>query len=655
MRPILLSFLFTAVAPLLAQDPTDAQHYKLEIELNFATKQVAGKNTATFLSKQTGLAALTLDLASSLAVSAVQMNSAGVPFTRSGNQVQITLDRAYNLNEQFTVEVAYAGTPASGGFGGFSFTTHGSAASPMAWTLSEPWYSYTWWPVKETLTDKSTSEVWITHPDTMTAASNGARQGIDTLSGNRLRTRWKNSYQIAPYLICLAVTNYQTRTDTYTGFGANMPVEFYVFPESFASWQTGMNLVVPMLNAFSTVYGQYPFVGEKYGIAQFTWGGGMEHQTITFQSGVSEYLNAHELSHHWWGDDVTCASWHDIWLNEGFATFSEAIWAENKPGGSLAAYLTKIRQTKPGTTTGTVYVYDTSNINNVFSTTNVYNKGSWVCHQLRHVLGDASFFKALADYRAAFSGRSATTAEFRAACEQSSGRDLGWFFDEWVMKGGAPSYVYAARTASQGGQHYLYLQIDQTQTTQSVFTMPLDVRVTTGAGTVTPSGWNDERNDQIALPIPAPASAWVLDPDQWVLRGATTTRAYAPPFFAVEPETLDTVLGGASRLHMDLGVTNAQRPYLILVGMSGSTPGIMLGSLKIPLNFDALTALGLDAVNSSVFASFMGQLDAQGLGLGTFQLPAGIGAPLKGYTLTFSHLLIDAFDFASRPVSVRLR
>ncbi|MEZ5964209.1 MAG: M1 family metallopeptidase [Planctomycetota bacterium] len=649
-----LSLATACASALVAQDVTDAQHYKLEIDLDFASHTISGVSTATFASTVANLAAIDLDLASSLTVSSVQMNASNVPFTRSGDALTITLDRAYQPNEQFTVVIAYSGAPAGGGFGGFQWVTHGSPAAEMAWTLSEPWYAYTWWPVKETLTDKSTCEMWITHPDTMAAASNGRRQGIDTLAGNRLRTRWQVTYPIIPYLISLAVTNYQTRTDTYTGFGANMPVEFFVFPESFASWQTGLNRVVPMLDAFSGVYGQYPFVQEKYGIAQFTWGGGMEHQTITSQSSASEYLTAHELSHHWWGDNVTCATWHDIWLNEGFATFSEAVWAENRAGGSLASYHTRIRQTRPSQTSGTVYVYDAGNINNVFSSNYVYNKGSWVLHQLRHVLGDSVFFQALLDYRAAYSGRSATTADFRASCEQTSGRDLGWFFDEWVMNGGSPTYRHAGRFVNRSGRDFLYLQITQTQTAPNVTTMPLDVVVQTTTGPVTAVVWDDQRNDEFAIALPAPGSSYALDPDQWVLR-SLTAGTYAVPFFAADAESIDVVAGGASGLHLDLGAAQANRPYLVVTGLSGTTPGTNVFGLQVPVNFDLMTNAALGLVNTTLFQSFFGNLDTQGMGDASFVLPAGLGASLRGADLAFAAVLVDRFDFASRALTVALR
>ena len=651
--PGVLAALSLCTAAALCQSTTDALHYRLEIELLFTTQTVTATNTATFKSLTDNLATLDLDLVSALTVSSVRMNGVPVAFTRPTDVIHVTLDRAYNRDEQFTLEINYAGAPPGGGFGAFSFTTH--SGSQMVWTLSEPWYAKYWWPGKDTLGDKSTFEVWVTHPNTMTAASNGLRQGIDTLTGNRLRTRWSETYPIAPYLVSLAVTNYQTRTDTYTGFGANMPVEFYVFPESYASWQSGLNLIVPMLTAFSSVFGQFPFVNEKYGIAQFTWSGGMEHQTITSQFNVSEYLSAHEMAHSWWGDNITCATWHDSWLNEGFATFGEAIWAENKPGGGRSAYFARMATNRPTSVTGSAYVQDISNENNVFSTNNVYRRGAWVLHQLRHVLGDTLFFQCLRDYRTRFEGGSATTQDFVQSCRTTTGQDLQWFFDQWVMRAGAPAYRYGWRTATRGGVNYLYLQLDQTQTLYPLFVMPIDVAVTTPTGSHTFVVWDNELRDQMAIPLDGPASAVTLDPEGWVMNTAKTSTSYAPPFFAAEPETLDTTAGGTAHLHMDQGAAAANRPYLVLCGLSGSTPGIPIGTVTVPVRYDAMTELGILNVNTPLFASFAGALDLGGQGMASLSLPPGLATPLAGTTLTFAYVLIDSFNFASRPVAVTLR
>ncbi len=653
MRAALLSFLTTALAA-VAQSP-DAQHYRIEIDLDFANHTIVGKCTATFVSTAPALQTLSLDLASSLTVTGVTMGGAPVSWTRPADRVVVALDQPYGVGQPFTVEVAYGGVPAaSSGFGGLQFVTT-PGGRPCAWTLSEPWDSRTWWPGKDELDDKATFEIWITHPASMAAVCNGVLQGTDALAGNRARSRWQTGYPMAAYLASFVCTEWSVRTDIYTGFGAAMPVEFRVFPESFVSWGPGMDRVVPMLHALSGAYGQYPFVAEKYGVAQFTWSGGMEHQTISSQSSVAESITAHELAHQWWGDMITCASWSDIWLNEGFATFSEAIWAERRAGGTLADYLAAMVARKPLSTSGTVYVYTPTSVAEIFSTTNVYRKGAWVLHMLRGVLGDAAFFQALLDYRAAYEGDSATTAQFEAAVERSTGRELGWFFDEWVMNPGSPAWSFAWANRTVAGAHRLYLELDQTQTSQSVFTMPVRVRVTTSAGTVDTTVWNDERTDQVVIPLPAPATVVAIDPDQWILRGTPLSRPYTVPFFGADGTSIDTATGGAIEYHLDLGPLNAGRPYFVVLGLSGSTPPWIVAGLPIPVAVDGLTSIGINAANTPVFTDFFGVIGANGAARAKFDVPPGIAAALAGSTVTAAAVLIDEFDFASRAVDILLR
>ncbi len=637
-----------------AQQTTDALHYRLDIELFFSSKSIRGTNTATFKSLVSNLQALDLDLDSRMKVYSVKVGSKSLGFTRPTDKIRIKLDRPYQRGQTFTLAIDYGGNPPRGaGFGGLIFTTH--SGKPLAWTLSEPWDARTWWPGKDTLNDKSTFEMWITHPDTMVAVSNGTLQGTDRLSGNRLRTRWKESHPMIPYLASLCVTNYKKRVDTYRHKGKTMPVEFYVFPESYNSWASNLNKIVPMLGTFADVYGEYPFVDEKYGIVQFTWGGGMEHQTITSQSSSSEWLSAHELSHQWWGDNVTCKTWKDIWLNEGFATFSEALYMERRPGGSKAAYFSWMRRRKPRYVNGTVYVYSPTSVGRIFNGNYTYNKGGWVLHQLRHVLGDKAFFQCLLDYRKAFEGSSATTDDFRKSCEKTTGRKLDWFFNEWVMKGGAPSYRYAYRSVRQGGKDWLLLELDQTQSQPQVCVMPVDVRVKTSKGTRTFVVWDDQRKGQFLLPLDGTLLGVTLDPEEWILRTGLGTRSFEIPFFGADGSELNVVSGGTRTLLLDAGPTKTKRPYLTLLSASGTTPGFDVFGIHIPLNFDALSSLGLSALNSSVFVRFAGVLDRSGRGSMALVLPPKLGLPLKGRSLSLVSLLMDKFDFVSQAVQIHLK
>src|SRR5262249_15754047 len=151
---------------------------------------------------------------------------------------------------------------------------------------------------------------------------------------------WLTNYKTAPYLWFFSSTNYNQWSRTYTyqlpgGGTGTMPVEFSIYPASdTAANRAAWEKVVDMLGVFSQLFGEYPFVGEKYGIYQFPFAGGMEHQTYTGQGTFVEYVTAHELGHQWWGDNVTCRTWNHIWLNEGFATYCEALWEEFKPGST---------------------------------------------------------------------------------------------------------------------------------------------------------------------------------------------------------------------------------------------------------------------------------------------------------------------------------
>jgi hypothetical protein len=249
----------------------------------------------------------------------------------------------------------------------------------------------------------------------------------------------------------------------------------------------------------------------------------MEHQTMTGQSGYHESLTAHELAHQWWGDNVTCKTWSDIWLNEGFATYAECLWEEFKNGASdSAAYLAAILARKPSASTGSVYVpaSQTSSVSRIFDSNLSYRKGAWVLHQLRHVVGDSTFFQLLLDYRAAYQGSAATTDDFAAVASTAHGQDLGWFFQEWVYQGGAPIYQFGWDTVNVDGQQYLHAKIRQTQSSPAplVFTMPVDLRATISGLPETITVWNNAREQWFVAPVDDVPTALQFDPDQWILR-----------------------------------------------------------------------------------------------------------------------------------------
>jgi hypothetical protein len=509
----------------------DVIHCFLDIELGLNPNSVTGSNTLDLVSRTDGLTSITLDLFDVMVVGGVWVDGLPVSFTHANDQVSVDLGQSFDADDAFVVRVEYGGAPfhlsAAAGYSG----THGSPAVDVIATHSQPFNAPAWWPCKNSIDDKFMMDMWVTSPDWMTVASNGRLEGVDPLSGSRARYRWAETYPISVYLVSIAATNYTHWTESYMHSSGVMPVEFYLYPEDVSTVQPLLVDVVSMIETFSDpgCFGEYPFLEEKYGIAQFEGCCGMEHQTITSQGSFPERRTVHELAHMWWGDAITCATWHDIWLNEGFARYAESLWHERKPGGSYAAYLAHMMIYRPSSYDGTVYRYDISTSSQIFSVTNSYNKGSWVMHMLRRVLGDATFYAVLAEYRQTYEGGAASTADFHFIVESVSGRSMDWFFDQWVYQGGAPYYRFGWQSDFAGNQNRILLHVEQYQAAYSSFAMPIDVVVEyDDASTETFVIWNDREFQWYIIDTPLAVVDVQLDPDSWILRGAMDEVAYAP-------------------------------------------------------------------------------------------------------------------------------
>jgi len=520
---------------------TDVQHYQLDLEIDPAGQWIGGANTMTVASTVNNLTKFRFRLAKEFTISALKVSGVDASYVRLDDAtLEVTLDRPYNVAEQFPLYVAYNGYPTSGGiFGSIEFRTRNGA--PEVWTLSEPWFAYTWWPAKDDLTDKTTADLWFTVPNTMKVASNGLLQGIDNVPNNKVRYRWKTEYQTVDYLYCFATTNYDTVDSTWIYGIYNMPLRFFIYPEHNTQQNRDAWLKTrEMLTTFSEHYALYPFVNEKFGMCEVGFGGGMEHQTMVSQGGFWESITAHELSHQWWGDMVTCATWHDIWLNEGFATYSEAIWAEFKPGSpGKPALLSAMAGRRPSNVNGTVYCYDISDPNRIFSYNFSYLKPGWVLHMLRHVVGDQKFFDILLAWRAAYLYKSGTTADFQAVAEGVAGRSLDWFFQPWIYKVGAPAYQYAWQEHNVNGRSYVEVYVKQVQQAPyPLFPMPIDIVPTVGGKPETHVVWSDAAAEHLLFQVTGPGvTSLAFDPEKWIL----WTSATAVSFVQGPPKMVEAV------------------------------------------------------------------------------------------------------------------
>ncbi len=514
----------------------DVLHYDMDLALDPAAKTESGTVTMSFRATAS-LSQVKLRLHRSLRVSATKIDGQPASSTkRKGDDIIFALPASASPGEEHAVTVVFGGNPTwDPKFqGGVIFETHDGNA--VAATEAEPFAAYRWWPLVEDVSDKFTFDMRLTVPGGMVGVSNGTLEGVTHNADGTDTYTWHEGYPIATYLVCANVTNYVRFDDSYTSLDgkATMPLNHYVYPEDEAVARQNFATIPDMIRFYAEIAGDYPFLEEKFGQVEVPYPG-MEHQTITavhqaWVTGTSPYspgdatlMYAHELAHHWWGDDVTCATWHDVWLNEGFGTYFEALWWAHTKGISEgeAFKVYDLDGAYAGYLKGTVY---TANENKPFNDeASVYYKGAWALHMLKKVMGEAPFNGALRAYRAAHHYGSATTADFQAACEGVYGKSLQWFFDEWIYTPYRP--IYRVSSTIQTGTCAVTLQ--QTQKHKIVnraagadaYIMPVDITLHFADGTSeTHTVQNDQRSQTFSFTTAKAVQSVGFDEDGWVLK-----------------------------------------------------------------------------------------------------------------------------------------
>ncbi|MCA9734154.1 MAG: hypothetical protein H6696_10955 [Deferribacteres bacterium] len=509
----------TATKTTAGEENYDVGYYKLNLAIQPQASLISGSVVVSGRSLIDGLDKLVLNLCENMVVDSV-IGDATV-FNHGMDLLNITLNSVINSGDQFSIEIFYHGKPQTGGFGGFGFNSQGG--DPIIWSLSEPYYAQCWWPCKDFPNDKADSvDILLTVPDNLTAVSNGSLVAITPHEDQTHTFHWHEKHPITTYLVSVAISNY-AKFSQWFKYGPNdsMEITNYIYPSSLEKARAELQSLPDILSFFHQTFGPYPFLDEKYGIAQFPWGGGMEHQTITSQGSFVEYLNAHELAHQWFGDLITTANWQDIWLNEGFATYSEALYYEHVNGSDY--YHTYMKRLD-GHYEDALYRSDTTSVSSIFNRI-VYDKGAWVLHMLRKVLGDETFFPLLKAYTsdARFAYGNVTTESFREFCEQFSHIDLTWFFNQWIYGSGYPKYKYEWDVQSVQNGFLVELKLEQTQIDQhQLFTMPLEVVLSSATQDTIVNIRNDQQLQEFKIPVSFPPRYLTLDPDNWVLKDVDT-------------------------------------------------------------------------------------------------------------------------------------
>jgi aminopeptidase N len=499
-----------------SQDDFDVTFYDIDITIDPSAERVDGVVTMEATSVVDGLSTVILNLFDNMSVTSVTDNLTPLAYTHSNHRITVTLAESIDAGAVFKVTVAYGGYPVNNAL---KFNYH--SGNVIASSLSEPNGSREWWPCKDTPADKADSvRIAFTVPDFQFAASEGILVSTTDNGNGTITYEWFERYPITTYLVSVASTNYETFTEYYHYSPTDsMPIDNYVYPEHYDDALIDLSITADALGFMASIYGEYPFIEEKYGHAEFPWGGAMEHQTCTSYGAILftgtnyyDWVLIHEAAHQWWGDWVTCRTWDDIWLNEGFATYTEALWFEYLDG--FEAYVERMEgYDSQGYFDGPIYDPDQT-----FGRT-VYKKGAWVLHMLRRVVGGRDTLLEILDtYGAAHEYGTAITSEFQEAAESIHGESLDWFFQEWVYGENRPSYLYDWTWSGGDDTYNVMLNIQQNQTNAGLFTMPIDIVVETVAGDTTVTVWNDQWDQNFFFTVDSAPVDLHFDPDSWILK-----------------------------------------------------------------------------------------------------------------------------------------
>lgn len=441
------------------------------------------------------------------------------------DELVVTFPAVLSVGSSHTITINFSGYPSTGD-GAFTRSTH--SGTPVIYTLSEPFGARDWWPCKQDLNDKINSfDMYITAPSEFNSVSNGLQQSRVVVGANAT-THFKHLYPIPAYLIVMNVTNYQIYNQQ-GGLGTlaspYFPIINYLYAENNTLATQAQLAVTPtIINLYESLLEPYPFRNEKYGHAQFGWGGGMEHTTVSSMNSFGRDLIAHEMAHQWFGDKITCGTWKDIWLNEGITEYMSGLVRENLDGAP--AFVSwkngKINNITATSIGSNLYLTDAQALdsNRIFSSRFTYDKGSMVTHMLRWKLGDVAFFQALKSYLAdpALAYGYAVTANFKSHLETAyGGNSLTEFFNDWVFNLGFPTYDI---TAQNWGAGQAKITVNQTQSDASVsyFEMPLEIRLSGSSGQIQDVVVNNTTDgEQFIVSVPFVITGVTFDPNKHII------------------------------------------------------------------------------------------------------------------------------------------
>jgi aminopeptidase N len=547
----------------------DVKFYFLDLAVENNTVEIAGNVTIHAKVSHSQLDTIAFELLDELIIDSILVNGSPNSFSRNNDEVFIPLANPFYQEEDFISKIFYHGIPPTGGsFRGISTKYDTTWNKNVTWTLSEPFNARQWWPTKQVLMDKADSVwVYITTSAQNKAGSNGLLSDVVNLPNNKVRFEWKSKYPIAYYLISFAVAEYQ-EYNIYAKpsdlMGDSILIQNYIYdsPGCLSHFKYDIDHTANFLELFSEFFSSYPFRNEKYGHCLAGLSGAMEHQTMTTLGRFDFSLVAHELGHMWFGDNVTCSNWSDIWINEGFATYSDYLATEKVAGEPWPTImLNNVHNyvlSEPG---GSVFVPEEDvtyeNVSRIFNSRLTYWKGAMLLHMIRFELQDDElFFSVLKNFQYSFADSLASTPDFINTLNVTTGKDFNDFFEQWYYGEGYPIYsITYKQTATE-------LEIEAIQTTSipeitPLYKMKMPYKLFFSDGTDSTVILHQQSNTMnFTFPVSKNIDSIQVDPYKWTLKKVESIIGIrentAANYFSLTPNPVNDILN----IHYESGVIN---------------------------------------------------------------------------------------------------
>jgi aminopeptidase N len=581
-----------------AENKYDLKFYHLNINVERNTRYISGNVKSKAKVVTAVLDSFAFVLHTNHTIDSVYVNGAKRAFIRRDSLVMATAGTPIPQNTIFDAIVYYKGAAPTGGGAaigdGYSTGTSTSWGNQVSWSLSESLCAYQWFPCKQDLTDKiDSSWVFATTDSTNLVGSNGLLKNV-VIVGNKKRYEWKSRYPIDYYLISIATAKYK-QYNFYAKPQYLAPdsifIQNFVYDNAInnSGWNTqkaALNKMRQTMELECKLFGMYPFYKEKYGHCMAPFSGGMEHQTMTSLGFFDFEIDAHELGHQWWGDNVTCRAWKDIFINEGWASYTEYLchqYLSAISGNTAANKMNDVHTNVMSQPGGSSYFTnaDTMNANVIFDSRLTYDKGSAIVHSLRYEINnDSTFFRAIRSFQNTYGGNVASVIEFRDFMQTYTGLNFVQFFNQWYYGQGYPTFDVKW---NQGGTNFV-LKSTQTQSMPSsvpLFKTPLDYRITrTGKADTIVRLQHNIAVENYSLTLTGTVTAVAVDPNNWILNKtigpvkdpslATGTGTVTQPT-GIEEDTAPVVFVGPNPTSAELNIYlyNSSKATVEVVDLSG--------------------------------------------------------------------------------------